>query len=103
MRVHEPALNSGELVWLGNNAPESLVTFLRKAGDDQILVVINLSNRKISVVVDLMAADFMPASDLLTGHRISTAFSPGRIMFPAPLGAFDALVLKRISPQTARK
>jgi len=99
MRREEPALTAGELVWLDNSAPESLVTFLRSNGpEDQVLVIVNLSNRKVPVTVDLRAADFMPATDLLTGRRVSTAFSPGKISFAAPMAAFDAMVLKRNSP-----
>jgi len=97
MRKSEPALTSGELIWVGNSAPESLVTFVRRRSeDDQVLVIVNLSNRKLPVTVDLMAADFMPATDLLTGRHVSTAMAPGRISFPAPVGAFEALVLKRL-------
>ena len=44
-----------------------------------------------------MALD-MPATDLLTGRRVSTAFSPGKISFAAPMAAFDAMVLKRNPP-----
>lgn len=98
IRKREAALTSGELIWLKNSAPDSLVTFLRKTGDEQVLVIVNLSNRKVRVTVDLMAADFMPSIDLLTGKRINTAFSPGMVSFPSPLGAFEALVLKRATP-----
>jgi glycosidase len=101
LRKQEPALFSGELVWLNNSAPESVLTFLRTSGDDRILVAINLSNRKLPLTVDLPAADFMPATELLTGTRRSTAFSPGRVEFPSPLGAFEALVLKRLPRQLA--
>jgi glycosidase len=100
MRRQEAALTSGELIWLNNNAPESLVTFLRKRGEEQVLVIVNLSNRKLPVTVDLLAADFMPATDLLTGRRVTTAFSPGKIALSAPLGAFEAMVLKHLPSQT---
>ena len=98
IRKREAAITSGELIWLKNSAPDSLVTFLRKTGDEQVLVIVNLSNRKVRVTVDLMAADFMPSIGSLTGKRISTAFSPGMVSFPAPMGAFEALVLKRVAP-----
>ena len=100
MRSQEAALTSGELIWLNNSAPESLVTFLRRRGEDQVLVVVNLSNRKLPVTVDLLAADFMPATDLLTGRRVTTAFSPGKIALGTPLGAFDAMVLKHLPSPT---
>ena len=101
MRKQHSAFTSGELIWLNNSAPDSLVTFLRKKGDEQILVIVNLSNRKVPVTVDLSAADFMPAEDLLTGKRVSTAFSPGNISFSMPVDAFQPLVLRRLPQQTA--
>lgn len=100
MRKQEAALTSGELTWLNNSAPDSLVTFLRKKEeDDQVLVIVNLSNRKVAVTVDLAAADFMPATDLLTSKKVSTAFSPGHVSFPAPLEAYGTMVLKRLPRQ----
>jgi cyclomaltodextrinase len=96
IRKQTAALTSGDLRWVDNSAPDSLVTFLRQKGDEQILVIVNLSNRKVAVTVGLAAADFMPATDLLTGKRVSTAFSPGNIYFPAPMDAFAAMVLKRL-------
>ena len=103
MRRQEPALSRGELIWLNNSDPQSLVTFLRKSGSDEILVIVNLANRQVTATIDLAAADFMPATDLLTGRRVSTAFSPGRISFPTPLNAFEAMVLKRNRPAVLGK
>jgi glycosidase len=100
MRKREVALTSGDLVWVNNSAPDSLVTFLRKKGADELLTIVNLSNRRVPVAVDVMSADFMPSTDLLTGKRVTTAFSPGRISFAAPMGAFEAMVLKRLPEKT---
>jgi len=98
VRRNEPALTSGELIWLNNSSPENLVTFLRKKDDaDQVLVVVNLSNRGVAATVDLFAADFMPAADLLTGRRVNTALSSGYVSFPRAMGPFEAFVLKRSS------
>ncbi len=100
MRKQDPAFTSGELIWVNNSAPNSLLTFLRRKGnDDEILVIVNLSNRKVPVTIDLPAADFMPSEDLLTGRRVTTAFAPGDISLTAPVDAFDSLVLKHLPPQ----
>jgi hypothetical protein len=72
----------------------------RDTGDDDYeLVIVNRSNRKVAVTVDLISADFMPAKDLLSGKNVRTAFSPGLISFPTPMGAFEVMALKR-SPRT---
>jgi glycosidase len=94
MRRREDALALGTLTWLNNSAPDHLVTFLRKSGGQRILVIVNLCNRPVAATVDLSAADFMPATDLLTGKHVSTALSAGQISFPTPLHPFEAMVLR---------
>lgn len=106
LRKAETALHSGDLAWIDNSRPESVVSFMRRAGDEQILVVINLSNRRTPVVIDVPVADFMPATDLLTGKRTGTSIAAGRIAFVTLQGQrdlkpFEALVLKRLPPQLA--
>jgi glycosidase len=104
MRRAEPALTGGDLVWIDNSAPESVLSFLRRKGADEILVVINLSNRRTGVTIDLPVAEFMPAVDLLTGKPRGTSLAAGKIAFrsiqgPNDLGPFEALVLKRQPPR----
>ena len=53
LRHAEAALNSGEVVWLDNNQPDAVLSFLRRAGRDEIVTVASLSNRKIKVQVEL--------------------------------------------------
>ena len=88
MRKEEAALTSGELIWISNTRPQSVLSFLRRksakadnaglvydwpnkqvpplnVGDEEILVVINLSNRKELTVVDLPWADYKPMQDLM--------------------------------------
>lgn len=52
MRKDEPALTAGELVWLSNSVPDDVVTFLRKQGDQEIVVAVNLRNAVRSVSFD---------------------------------------------------
>ncbi len=44
LRSHHPALQQGETVWLHNGDEEHVVSYLRRSGSDEILVVVNLSN-----------------------------------------------------------
>jgi len=45
LRRGHAALQQGETVWLENADAERVVTLLRRAGDEEFLVVVNLSNR----------------------------------------------------------
>ena len=51
VRRSEPALTAGEVVWLANDRPDSVVSFLRRTPSREILSVVNLSNRTVEVQV----------------------------------------------------
>ena len=52
LRQSEPALvAAGEVAWLSNDRPDSVLSYLRRAGQDDILVVVNLSNRALGTRV----------------------------------------------------
>jgi glycosidase len=51
-RPREPVLTSGELIWINNTEPASVLSFLRKKGNDEVLVIQNLSNRQLHVTID---------------------------------------------------
>ena len=52
LRRSERALAVGnEVAWLPNDRPDSVLSYLRRAGDDEILVVVNLSNRALTTQV----------------------------------------------------
>jgi glycosidase len=54
MRREEPALKAaGEVAWLTNDRTESVLSYLRRDKNEEILVVVNLSNRAIQVRVGL--------------------------------------------------
>jgi glycosidase len=50
-RKENKAMSSGDVVWLENSRPQEVVSFLRKAEGQEMLVVINLSSRPLEVVV----------------------------------------------------
>lgn len=63
LRRNEPALGEGQVVWLDNDRPDWVVSFARSAGTDEIVSVVNLSNRSVKVQVELpagQAASYLP-------------------------------------------
>ena len=93
MRKSEAALTSGELSWVNNSNLDGVVSFVRKKGNEEILVLINLTNRITKVQVDVPAADYAQARDLLKNRAVPASLSPDK--FSYQLGAFDYLVAKR--------
>ena len=59
LRKAEKALNRGDLVWLETDHPEAVLAFLRTAGGEQVLSVVNLRGEPVSVRV---RAPALPAS-----------------------------------------
>jgi glycosidase len=51
MRHAERSLTHGALVWLGNDAPDATLSYLRTLGQEQILTVVNLTGRQIRVQI----------------------------------------------------
>jgi glycosidase len=93
MRRDEAALTSGDPIWITNSNPDGVVSFLRKKGNEEILVLINLTNRVTRIQVDVPAADYSQARDLLKNRTLPASLSPDK--FSCQLGAFDYTVAKR--------
>ena len=53
LRHTEPVLYGGEVVWLDNDQPDTVLSFLRRAGSEETVTVASLSNRKVRVQIDL--------------------------------------------------
>jgi glycosidase len=51
LRHAHPALHEGAVVWLENSAPQDLVSFLRRGEGEELVTVVNFSNRPQSAVV----------------------------------------------------
>lgn len=49
LRHAEPALTRGAVVWLDNDQPDSVLSFLRRVSGEEILAVVNLSARPTGV------------------------------------------------------
>lgn len=95
LRAREKALTAGSLVWVDNNQPESVLSYLRTTPDEEVLVVVNLSNRRCPVELQLPADKYRLMRPLLKIEgAASTAPSAGRLA--CALGAFGFSVEKRV-------
>ena len=52
LRHAEPPLTRGKLVWLDNDAPPAVLSYVRILGDQQLLSVINVTGKPVTVKVD---------------------------------------------------
>ncbi len=93
-RQQYPALGSGELIWINNTEPASVLSFLRKLGNDEILVIVNLSNRETHVTIDLPVMDYSSVENVLTDGKTWFQLYSGRVS--AKLAAYESIVGKRI-------
>jgi len=48
----EQALINGDLVWISNNQPNSVLSYLRDDGSEQIMIIINLSNYPVRLKIE---------------------------------------------------
>jgi glycosidase len=94
VRATHPALTSGELVWINNTEPSSVLSFLRKKDAQEILVILNLSNRNVNVTIDLPVMDYYSVENLVAEGKTWFQLYSGRVS--ANLVAFEAVVGKRI-------
>ncbi len=53
LRHAEPALTKGDVVWLDNDAPETVLSFVRRTVDEEILSVVSLSGESRKVQIQL--------------------------------------------------
>jgi glycosidase len=51
LRKAEKALTQGEVVWLDNDQPDAVLSFMRTLGDTQIVSVVNLTGQSVNVKV----------------------------------------------------
>jgi glycosidase len=95
MRRAEAALTSDDVTWVDNSNRDGVVSFIRKKDKDEILVLVNLTNRITKVDVDVPASAYAEARDLLKNRTLPASLTPGK--FSCQLGAFDYLVAKRVT------
>lgn len=69
LRAQHPALRRGELKWLANDEEASVVSFVRSDAAEEIVAVVNLSNRPCKVRVSLDSSKGFV--DLVSGAKAS--------------------------------
>jgi glycosidase len=94
MRAAEPAVTRGSVVWINNSEPANVLSFLRKDGDAEVLVILNLSNRQTHVTIDLPVMDYYAVQNLLKPDKTWFQLYSGRVS--ADLGAFEYVLGKKI-------
>jgi glycosidase len=94
MRADHAEFTSGDLVWVNNSEPDSVLSFLRIKGTGEILVILNMSNRKLRVTIDLPVMDYYVVDELLKGGQTWFPLYSGRVS--TELGGFGYLVGKKI-------
>lgn len=94
MRASQPALTSGQLIWVDNTQPGSVLSYLRVKGNTKILVILNMSNRDVHVTVNLPVMDYWAVQNLLSPGKTWFSLYSGRVS--ADLGAYGYVVGKQI-------
>jgi cyclomaltodextrinase / maltogenic alpha-amylase / neopullulanase len=80
-RKQNKVMTFGEVIWLENSRNREVVSFLRKAGGQEILVVINFSNRPLEVAVRTEEPAAFEALEF-PGHLKKAAGTPARMQLP---------------------
>ena len=90
LRHQYAALRNSRVDWLHNSKETSLVSFLRADDKDELLILINFSNRPLTGKVELKnAGGFAPVN--MSGMRIS----PGDLLPVVQLGQFEWRIYHR--------
>lgn len=102
MRTSEKPLTHGEVVWLDNDQPDAVLSFLRVCGEERIVSIVNLSNRSLQVQVEVPAGCPAAFGPLLADGKAPVA-AEGKLT--ATLGGFGYFVGKTPYglPQSYRK
>ena len=101
LRTSEPAISTGSVVWINNSEPNSVLSFLRKSQDSEVLVLVNLSNRDLHVTLDLPVMDYYAVENLVGAGKTWFQLYSGRVS--ADLRAFGYIVGKRIPPEPLKQ
>jgi len=72
LRNNETALQKGETIWLKTDKPESVIAFMRHIEKENVISIINVSNRQLKVEVEL------PVSQANEQNKCKSLFSSGK-------------------------
>ncbi|HEY5080266.1 MAG TPA: alpha-amylase family glycosyl hydrolase, partial [Opitutaceae bacterium] len=94
LRHQHPALRGGAVEWLENSAPRDVVSFLRRAPGEEMVTVVNFSNRPVAAAIQVAhAGDFAP---VLSGGAKGDERPP--VLPGLALDAYEWIVLRRALP-----
>ncbi len=93
-RLEKPALTDGATIWIANDNERDIVSYLRRKKDQDILVVVNLSNRRWTGLVDLPSEEFH--FKMLVGRPAGQSL-PSQLL-KLSLGPFEYIVAERTKP-----
>jgi glycosidase len=91
LRHQHPALRDGEVLWLGNSAPQNVVSFLRRDKGEELVAVINFSNRPQAAQVAV--SDGAEFTAVLSSPTAGERQPPGLPLLA--LGAYEWAVYRR--------
>jgi glycosidase len=66
MRHSERALTDGALVWLDNDRPEAVLSFARRTSEEEVISVLNLSERQVTVGIAMPELELRSVAILLS-------------------------------------
>jgi cyclomaltodextrinase len=92
LRHAERVLTHGALIWLDNDQPNSVLSFLRRDADEDILSVVNLSERATPVRITFPEPTRRSCSTLLAEGALAESSDGGLLL---NLEGFGYLVAKR--------
>lgn len=92
MRHAERALTHGAVVWLDNDQPDSVLSFLRRSSGEEILSVVNLSDRAMKVRIAFPEPTSWSSKTLLADGATAETDDGGLLL---DLEGFRYLVAKR--------
>lgn len=88
LRKEHSVLNTGDVTWLDNSNPSNILSYTREDGNQQILVVVNVSNRKCAGTVKTTVKG--PIESLFHGNQDTVSVANNDVQFS--LGAFGYVV-----------
>ena len=107
LREHQAALQRGAMVWLHNSDEAHVVTYLRRTGDEEFLIAVNLSNSAFVGTVEASGAWDevaipLPRVHHNTGAADVSAGAPAAVALPAlSLGAMGFRIFHHSLPAAA--
>ena len=81
LRHTEKALTQGDVIWLDNDAPNAVLSYLRQTNGEEILTVVNLTGRDVRVRVTLPAGGMGKFTPLLSDRLEKKTEQDGKVEF----------------------